>query len=479
MVKKKKRNFALTMFLLVILIFSSITSVVLLTYPMNNLSAATVTGYTSALSDLQVDDNFKKEDYPANSDDFETFKIIQIAESTGGELFIYTYQPSALAKQFELTTITLSQSIEDNAKFRLYELKLLDADGVFAKYKVKGIELKTDILRYYEITEIHRKFDSTFGDKQPTNGNTTTEIALNISQRWTAVTIDGKVNYNLVTLETLIVEAKYVGFIRYKNNSAPSWINKDSVDSHFVAFSIGNNDFDELVEAEVYYKSQLVETNSDLLTKDKYHAPVENYVSLKADSKVSIKENHTLVWNTNMYEYNEIQTVQEFFDSVNVDIIYEHGIFNRKEFTKLTQESREKIENMQYVLRFANTDYDHFESTGGAAIIKDTFTNIENVTILSLTFMKDGETIKLGVIDNKTNGSGIPDNITGFITSFADWFKYILIALAIIIVLVVLAPFLPIILNAIVLVIKAIGYAIWYVLKGIWWLASCVVAVFK
>lgn len=475
--KEKKKNFK-NIFIAFALIFASLfISILSYTTPLS-ASAVTVTGYTSVLGDLKIDDNFKKEDYPSNSEDLKTFKIIQIAESSGGELFIYTYQPSALNKQFDLTTITISQSIEDNAKYRIYELKLLDSDGVFSKYKVKGIELKSDILRYYDITEIHRKFDSDFGDKQPSNGNTTTEIALNISQRWTAATLNGQVYYNLVTLETLVVEAKYVGFVRYKNSSAPSWIDKDSVDSHFVAFSIGSHDFDDLVEADVYYKSQLVKTNSDPFVSDKYYDLEENYVSLKADTKVTINENHTLAWKTNMYEYNEIQTVSEFFSSVSDDIIYEHGIYNTKVFAKMTPEFKKNIQNMQYVLRFAATDYDYFENTSGYAQVKETFTNIQDVTILSLTFMKDGDTIKLGVIDNKTNGSGVPDVIYDVSTTFAEWFVTLLKVLGFLFVLIIIGIVFQA-LGWLVPILKFLGIVLLKVVKILWWLITAPVEFIK
>lgn len=444
-------------------------------------NAVTITGYSSVLGDLKIDDNFNSENYPSNKKDY-SLQVIQIAESTGGELFIYTYQPSALKKQFELTTITISQYVENNAVFKLYDLKLLDSDGVFAKYKVNGIQLKTDMVRFYEITEIHRKFDLDFGDEQPDNGNTTTEVACGISQRWSATTFNGEVYYNLVTFDTIKVEAKRVGFVRYKNSTAPSWIDKDSVDSHYVAFSIGEYDFDDLVEAEVYFDSQLVKTYSDPLVKNKYSDPVSNYVSLKAETKVTINENHTIAWNTNMYEYNEIQTVNEFFSSVNRDLIYEHGIFYSGTATKLSSEVEKEIKGMQYVLRFANTDYSEVHSTAGAYVSNETFTTIENVTILSLTFMKDGDTIKIGVIDNKTNGTGIPDTVNKFLLGFSDLFVDIMKAIGIIFAFIVLGILVSLIVafkEPIAEFFKTIWGFIVKIFSIIWWVISSPFELFK
>ena len=49
--------------------------------------------YTNVMEDLEKDNSFKLEDYPAVEDDY-SLQVIQIAESVNGELFVYVYQPS-------------------------------------------------------------------------------------------------------------------------------------------------------------------------------------------------------------------------------------------------------------------------------------------------------------------------------------------------------------------------------------------------
>ena len=67
------------------------------------------TTYTDVLEDLQTDENFDESKYYANSED-TSLSVIQIAESSNGELFVYVYRPSALennncqAKQLSLST---------------------------------------------------------------------------------------------------------------------------------------------------------------------------------------------------------------------------------------------------------------------------------------------------------------------------------------------------------------------------------------
>ena len=224
MEKKKQKNFKSWLLIIPLIILQLFISCFGLFSPLV-ANAVTVTGYTGVLSDLKIDDNFNEEDFPINAED-TSLELIQIAESTGGELFIYTYQPSAKKNQFKLTTVSLSQYVGDNASWKLYDLKLLDSDGVFAKYKVKDIELKSDVMRFYSITEIHREFDEDI-DVQPDNGNTITEVAINISKYWTVCNVDGNTYYNCTELETVEITAKYVGFVRYKSSDAPSWIDRN------------------------------------------------------------------------------------------------------------------------------------------------------------------------------------------------------------------------------------------------------------
>ena len=71
--------------------------------------------YTNVLEDLQKDKNFNIEDYPVNDKDY-SLKVIQVAESSAKELFIYVYQPCSPNEDLKATTIRLSTTINDNAK---------------------------------------------------------------------------------------------------------------------------------------------------------------------------------------------------------------------------------------------------------------------------------------------------------------------------------------------------------------------------
>ena len=63
---------------------------------------AEASAYSDVMDDLRKDESFKAEDYPAISEDY-SLKVIQIAESVNGELFIYVYQPSAGSRDLMAT----------------------------------------------------------------------------------------------------------------------------------------------------------------------------------------------------------------------------------------------------------------------------------------------------------------------------------------------------------------------------------------
>ena len=77
---------------------------------------------TDVLEDLKKDEKFDVKDYPARMGDY-SISVIQIAESTAGELFLYTYQPSQRTKYLEATQINMSLNQTADGT-RLYELKL-------------------------------------------------------------------------------------------------------------------------------------------------------------------------------------------------------------------------------------------------------------------------------------------------------------------------------------------------------------------
>ncbi len=436
--------------------------------------ASSTDPYSNVLYDLQKDENFNVSDYPTIKDDYSV-KVIQIAESTGKELLIYIYQPSAEFKELKFTTISISTIIDnENADFNLYNLTFLNSDGVFLKFKVEDLEVKDDIMRRYNISEIHRQFDKGI-DKELDNGNLVTEVPYRVAQDWTVTTVDDKTYYKLNEIEVVEITDKYVGFVRYNGSSAPSWLAPlDAMDSHFVAFSC-DYEIDKLLSADIVYRSQSWKKYSD--TKSLFGAisdpPIKT--TLKYDDIVS-SEGSGLFFKK-AYSWNRIQKPNDFFSSVESSSIFECGVFNVATETKLTEQSKSNIENKQWVLRFTETEYDatyHRLSHGGGYYTYQS-TIVRDVTILRLEFEIDGKVYNLGVIDNKQTSSNVPDNITITSTEITDLFKAVLIvigALLLLILLIILSPILRPIFTV-------IGDILLSILKVVGWVVTSPFELFK
>ena len=207
-------------------------------------------GYSGVLQDLQKDESFQAENYPLIEND-DSLQLIQIAESTGKELFLYVYQPSGETKNFTASSVNISTTINDEISFLTYKLARIDSDGTLYKYKVQNFTVKTDPTRYYVISSIYRPFDVSV-DKEASGGNTVTEVNFAVDKQYTFGKINGKEYVNCVDIETIEITDKFVGFVRYENGFN---LYASACDSHFVAFNTDKR-IDSLLEADVYYTTQ-------------------------------------------------------------------------------------------------------------------------------------------------------------------------------------------------------------------------------
>lgn len=399
--------------------------------------------YSGVLEDLKKDSSFNSSDYPAKSDDY-SLQIIQLAESVDKELFVYVYQPSGKAKNFKASSINISTTINDSVSYLNYKLELLNNDGVFYKYKVKGLSVKSDSVRYYAISSIYRPFDESI-DKQSSGGNTVTEVNYAVDKQYCFGEINGKPYVNCVDIETIVVTDKFVGFVRYPDGFK---LYIGACDSHFVAFNT-NKPMDKLLEADVYYTTQKYSSSWVTFsgTSDEFGEKADKYAYLKYTDKV---EHTGGGWFAGTYKWDRIQSIDEFIKSENKDDIYHGAVIDVKYSTKLTDEAMTELQSKKWVLRFAETEYTFWSGQGSYGSFA---TIIGDVTILRLKFETDGITYNLGVIDNKQTGDKNPSNETDVDVSLNKRGKMILYLLMLILLIILLVPILPYILQAIVWII--------------------------
>lgn len=384
--------------------------------------------YTGVLEDLETDSSFDVSAYPEKADDY-TLSVIQIAESSGGELFIYVYQPS---KRFKASSINISTAINDNLKYINYDLVFLSSSETLYKYKVSDFTVKNDVVRYYDVSNIYRPWVEGI-DPGTGSDNIVTEVPNAVGQLWTAVTLNGDVSYSMVTTETITVTAKYVDFIRYLNGF---WLVQSSCDSHYVAFST-NKPMDKLMEADVFFVSRDFTEYSTLFGTDySYGEFYDDMVSLTYKDKAA--NDPTGVFPGSQYTWDRIQSTEDFIAD-NAD---------------LTEDTVNNLSGTQWVLRFTETDYIRGPMVGGSR--QSTGTEVSSVSILRLKFETDGVVYNLGVVDNKQSGDDVPGNYEK--PDGLPWWVWALIALACLILIAV--------------VVNPVASLLLLILKGVWWIVS-------
>lgn len=455
MIKIKSKKFiALILALLsLIFIYSSYFTVV---------KAETTTAYTDVLEDLQKDENFKIAKYPASSET-RTMSVIQIAESSDRELFIYVYEPCYKTEKYNVDKIRLGDvEIGLDTTYKDYNLTLLNSNGVFFKYKVEDFTVRESNVRYYDVVSLLYKLDEPYKDFW---GQTITRKSIEVKQKWEALTFEGKTTYRMEKLTTVTIMDKLVGFIRYEDG----YLAYDKcTDSHFVAFNTGNK-IDTLEEVQIsfykqFYRYRFDTSGNDGHKKNEFYGEPEKVdLTLYHDDYGTVDNEK---WFLKDYKWKRIQTINNFLKEED---------FSNIEFV---EGYKEKLSNMQFILRFTETPY-----TYTSVNYEDPFnhqlefytnyeqTHVSQVTILRLKFKTAGKPYNLGVVDNYQTG---PDEPSGTVDPEIDlgiddiWEKIQkIISLVLILVIggvivAILSPFIPMIVKGIVLVFS-------WIIKGIWW----------
>ncbi len=352
------------------------------------------------LDDLRKDSSFNLAEYPINESDY-SLQVIQIAESTDGELLIYVYQPSGQATDLRATTIRLSQTTGSSIKPDDYNLTFLNSAGVFYKYKVEGLELRKEPIRYYDVTAIHRKWNRLF-DEPAGNDNTITEVVYTVGWLWTAYTVDGKVYYEKTRTDVVEISKKRCGYVRLKDGVTLSAIQK-ACDAHFVAFST-DYQIDKLLSVDV--KFDYYTYDEKITGKEKRGETQHGFASPTYKDTVS-NDNNGL--GGKKYIWDRIERAADFVARL------------EKQKIEISAEDKAEFLKYDYVLNFYETGYEVGENWAWAlltpwalpAVNKSSGTRVENVTLLKMSFETAGKTYNLGVVDNKQTGSRKPTGTGG------------------------------------------------------------------
>ena len=340
-VKKRVAAFLTILFLCFGLLFPSLSV---------SASAGSSGEYTSILDDLQRDDSFSEAYYPPVSGDY-SLNVIQLAESTDRELFVYVYQPSGQVKDLRAASINLSTTINDEISYFNYKLRLLNSSGVFYKYIVEDFTVKQEPTRYYAISSIYRPFDDEI-DSPPDQGEIT-EVNYPVARQYCFGTLNGKPFVQAVDIETITITDKFVGFVRYPDGFQ---LYVGACDSHFVAFNT-DKPMDKLLEADVYYTSQKYTSSFAVGTgeNETFYEKQDNYAYLKYTDKV---EHTGGGWFAGTYRWDRIETVEQFIaENSTYQNVYTGAILDVGVANAITEEGKASLKGKQWVLRFVETSY--------------------------------------------------------------------------------------------------------------------------
>ena len=422
-------------------------------------------GYTPVLDDLRKDEQFSETDYPVIENNY-MLQVITISESVDKELFVYVYQPHQEHGKYIASSINISATTDNSLDIMNYSLTLVGFDGVFQKYLVTGITLPTSETRYYDVISIYRVFDETIDEGlSDDNDNTINEVVYAVSKAYVITDMENGPSMSVKDLDVIRVTDKYCGFLRLTTALLPFPNATSTYDVHFVAFST-DKVIDDLLEADVYYETQhhVHQLGPGTDEEDRFYPSAETTYKNRAFLK---KEDYETLpsqgWFAKDFSFHTIEDAKSFADSEYINYAFDLGVFSVKNVERISDATKNNIKNCDWVLRYAVTNYDSYSIEGGNYNVYYTERDIVgNVSILRLKFETDDVIYNLGVIDNKQSADLIPDNVNKTILEVADWFKIVIALLALILVLYVLGPILPLIFSIIGGILKFVFKIITY-----------------
>ncbi|MDE7301143.1 MAG: hypothetical protein K2N47_03140 [Clostridia bacterium] len=361
----------------------------------NTPSAFADTGdeeYSNVLSDLARDDSFDISQYPQDVNDY-SLQVIQIAESTAGDLFVYVYQPSGQVRDLRASRISIALEADNDKGFTpvLYKLEYINSMGVLFKYKVKSFSLSADPVRYYNLIMIQR--EAIDGIDGVAEGNELNYKAYSVGQYWQVKdTVDGGVNYSLVKSNVVEIINPYHGIVD-KALANYEYIQttigeRYYLESHYLAFST-DWDIDKLVNVSISF------VTCDNYYSDGVYHPIEatreeREKIIYSDEEFEVQQTgygrtlftRLLFGDNKTFSWKSIQSTDEFLNSVNA-----------------SDTTRENLNGTEWVVYF----YEASALNGkllNSPLKRYLYTSVEEVTVLRLEFVSDGVCYNLGCVSD-------------------------------------------------------------------------------
>ncbi len=420
--------------------------------------------YSDVLDDLRKDETFSVEDYPSmtleyintiNNDsdltnDQSHLEVMQIAESSSKELYLYVYQPTDA--ELDLTATAISMSCEfsedgQNLKPIIYDLELVSSYTVFDKYVVKDFVVSDEVYRYYNIVAIYRDYNSSIDDVISGGEIDGSEIGISVGQQWCVNYLNDTIVYEMATFETLEINVKYTGNFQFSDGFKLG----DLVGSYnwglswFICFDIEDYIAEHIYDADLSYKirDMSYSQGAGLSGEPTYGEWSKDiYVILTdVDGSNGSGSYDGGGWLSKEYTWNRISKSDDFIKNAEDQDI------------TISDDVKSAINSTQWVFAFAETEMSMI--TGMYSVT--TFSkDISDVTILRIHFRDIHDNVyNLGVVSDRVNPDNISDGFGNDIDELQEWFEKIMMLIGLIGLLVLLG-FCPSILNIIIQVFKFI-----------------------
>ena len=436
-------------------------------------AGATNNTVSSPLEDLKKDPNFNVDDYPlitvdyynkVNSDqdknnDIAFMEVIQIAESSGGELVVYVYQPTHYNLDLEATGISISLGFSKDGQDlspKIYDLKLLSSEGVFDKYLVEDFNVPNDLHRYYNIVALYREYSSSIDAFSNGSVLENYQIGMSIGQQWYAYNENNSVVYEMVTFNTLELTIKHTGFVElgagFKIGELVGVYDTGRV--WFVAFDFEDYKAEKIFDADISYRHRSVKesqsssnpnitkTYGDWITEDSVFLSEFGNVTYEGDGLLSRK-----------YSWDQIMKSSDFLSSC------------EDQEVSLNSSAQTALNNSQYVFVFWQSET--LSASEGSYRDQywyryDWYDEVDSLGIIRVKFLDStGDVYNMGAVTDLVHPDNIPDGYGDGIdyNEFLEWFERIVALIGIVLVLVLcsfLSGFFSFIFNILLAFLKVL-----------------------
>lgn len=451
---------------------------------------AETNNYTDVFDDLRKDENFDISKYPIytldyinkiNNDNDKTndqphMQIIQIAESSSDELYIYVYQPCDSYLELYATSILMSDEYSpdgQNIYPDIYELELVSTYNQFDKYVVKDFVVSDETYRYYNLVTLYRLYNSEIDSHISGTEEFDNEIGMEIGQQWCATYIDDKLIYEMGTFETIELDVLFTGNIDFDGGLSFNFV-IDEGQSWFVIFKAKDYQIQHIFDADLTYniremsrmtgseptyypygskydESKKIRPSDDNYLTGGFKSFKTTLTDLEGDNGTGSYEGEGLL--SKKYEWERIMDASSFHTFLEKNTnYYSEDILNALEYNPINNTYGPNI----WVFSFLETEKSSIIGVMTPNVYYQY--DISKVTIIRLHFIDIYDnTFNLGVVSDRVNPDNKSDGGAGGLdlSIFDEMFEKIMAILGFIL-LVVLISFIPPVANIFSLIFKII-----------------------